>query len=146
MGDTDRRKLLLLIGLAQDLQIVSIFKNFNIVHDIDRDRGADQRAGDQNDITNATGHDQNIGIAPTSGNASHASQTLGIRCWFRVARARSPSKNSHACWIGSRNAGAVDWLCFMDADVAADALLIASAVKPAEAEAPFASTECDGTG
>jgi hypothetical protein len=75
---------LLLIGLAQDLQIVSIFKNFNIVHDIDRDRGADQGAGDQNDITNATGHGQKIGIAPTSGNASHASKTLGIRCWFRA--------------------------------------------------------------
>jgi chlorobactene glucosyltransferase len=40
----------------------------------------------------------------------------------------------HACWIGSRNAGA-DWLCFMDADVAADPLLIASAVEAAEAEA-----------
>jgi chlorobactene glucosyltransferase len=52
----------------------------------------------------------------------------------------------HACWIGSRNAGAVDWLCFMDADVAADALLIASAVKTAEAETPSASRVCGGTG
>jgi chlorobactene glucosyltransferase len=41
----------------------------------------------------------------------------------------------HACWIGARAALAADWLCFMDADVTAEPLLIASAVATAEAEA-----------
>ena len=41
----------------------------------------------------------------------------------------------HACWIGARAALAVDWLCFMDADVTAEPMLIASAVETAETEA-----------
>lgn len=41
----------------------------------------------------------------------------------------------HACWTGARAALAADWLCFMDADVTAEPLLIASAVGTAETEA-----------
>jgi chlorobactene glucosyltransferase len=40
----------------------------------------------------------------------------------------------HACWIGARAALGVDWLCFIDADVTADPMLIASAVETAETE------------
>ena len=41
----------------------------------------------------------------------------------------------HACWVGARAALAADWLCFMDADVTAEPMLIASAVEAAETEA-----------
>jgi chlorobactene glucosyltransferase len=41
----------------------------------------------------------------------------------------------HACWIEARAALAADWLCFMDADVTAEPMLIASAVQTAETEA-----------
>jgi chlorobactene glucosyltransferase len=41
----------------------------------------------------------------------------------------------HACWIGARAADDADWLCFIDADIAAEPLLIASAARIAETEA-----------
>jgi chlorobactene glucosyltransferase len=41
----------------------------------------------------------------------------------------------HACWIGARAAEDADWLCFIDADVVAEPMLIASAVRTAETEA-----------
>ncbi len=41
----------------------------------------------------------------------------------------------HACWTGARAALAAEWLCFMDADVEAEPMLIASAVATAETEA-----------
>jgi chlorobactene glucosyltransferase len=39
----------------------------------------------------------------------------------------------HACWRGAEGASA-DWLCFVDADVRADPLLLASAVRAAETQ------------
>jgi chlorobactene glucosyltransferase len=41
----------------------------------------------------------------------------------------------HACWVGSRAALTADWLCFLDADVFAEPMLIATAVETAEVEA-----------
>ena len=39
----------------------------------------------------------------------------------------------HACWRGAEGATA-DWLCFIDADMRAEPLLLASAVRAAEAQ------------
>jgi chlorobactene glucosyltransferase len=41
----------------------------------------------------------------------------------------------HACWLGARAVPAADWLCFVDADVVAEPMLIASAVADAETAA-----------
>lgn len=41
----------------------------------------------------------------------------------------------HACWIGACAAEEADWLCFMDADVAAEPALMASALRAADTEA-----------
>jgi chlorobactene glucosyltransferase len=59
----------------------------------------------------------------------------------RIRPLRAPSLppgwigKCHACWIGARAADSPDWLCFMDADVTAEPVLIASAVRTAETEA-----------
>jgi chlorobactene glucosyltransferase len=40
----------------------------------------------------------------------------------------------HACWIGAGSASEAAWLCFMDADVFAEPMLIGSSIAVAEAE------------
>jgi len=48
---------------------------------------------------------------------------------------RGTTGKSHACWIGAQSVPAdTEWLCFLDADVRADPLLLASAVRVAGAE------------
>jgi chlorobactene glucosyltransferase len=42
---------------------------------------------------------------------------------------------SHACWIGARAATEAEWLCFLDADVRGEPLLLSSAVATAQSEA-----------
>ena len=41
---------------------------------------------------------------------------------------------SHACWIGAGVGAAVEWLCFLDADVRAEPALLASALAAAASE------------
>jgi len=57
------------------------------------------------------------------------------RIALRAAGALPPGwlGKPHACWRGAEGASA-DWLCFIDADMRADPLLLASAVRAAEAE------------
>ncbi|HKF10728.1 MAG TPA: glycosyltransferase family A protein [Xanthobacteraceae bacterium] len=48
---------------------------------------------------------------------------------------RGTTGKSHACWIGAQSVPAdTEWLCFLDADVRADPVLLASAVHLAGAE------------
>ena len=51
-----------LIGLSQELQVVAMFENFDIVHDVNRRSGADQCADDQNDVTKTAPHDEDISM------------------------------------------------------------------------------------
>ncbi len=57
------------------------------------------------------------------------------RIVLRAAGALPPDwlGKPHACWRGAEDASA-DWLCFIDADVRAGPLLLASAVRAAEAQ------------
>jgi chlorobactene glucosyltransferase len=67
--------------------------------------------------------------------AAFAERDMRVRLLHAPALPPGWTGKSHACWIGSRAADDADWLCFIDADVAAEPMLIASAVRSAETEA-----------
>jgi chlorobactene glucosyltransferase len=67
--------------------------------------------------------------------AAFAERDMRVRLLHAPALPPGWTGKCHACWIGSRAADDADWLCFIDADVAAEPMLIASAVRSAETEA-----------
>jgi chlorobactene glucosyltransferase len=66
---------------------------------------------------------------------SLAEKNAQLRLLRSPALPRGATGKSHACWIGARAVAAhSEWLCFLDADVRAEPLLLASAVRAAAHE------------
>jgi chlorobactene glucosyltransferase len=66
---------------------------------------------------------------------SLAEKNAQLRLLRSPALPRGATGKSHACWIGARAVPAhSEWLCFVDADVRAEPLLLASAVRAAANE------------
>jgi chlorobactene glucosyltransferase len=75
-----------------------------------------------------------------SGDATPASIAALARDYPQVRLLRAPPLpphwigKSHACWIGARAATDAEWLCFLDADVRGEPVLLSSAVAAAQSE------------
>ena len=66
---------------------------------------------------------------------SLAEKNAQLRLLRSPALPRGATGKSHACWIGARAVPAhSEWLCFVDADVRAEPVLLASAVRAAANE------------